>query len=119
MKVKNPKKPIRRISAKGRKNKEEKSKLTKEDHALYMEIWNEREHVDFETDEIIPFPLSYNFHHVLPKKEGPGGYPQYRHCKWNIVLVGWSTHDKAERNVDLVPKIKAYRDKLLKEIFSS
>jgi hypothetical protein len=81
---------------------------------MYLEIWEERQHVDFETGEIIPFPLSYNFHHVLPKKPGPGGYPQFRHEKWNIVLVTWGTHSKAENNIDLVPKIKAYREQLIK-----
>jgi hypothetical protein len=107
-------KAIRQVSTKQAKKNKEKSKVTKEDWKVYLEIWEERAHVDFETGELILFPLSYNFHHVLPKKEGPGGYPQFRHEKWNIVLVDWNTHTKAERNIDLVPRIKTYRNELLK-----
>ena len=93
----------------------EKTELKKGDKELWNAIWAERPHIDFETGEpIYGEPLTLYFHHVLPKNEGPGGYPQFRYKKWNIVLVSWDTHAKAEADLDLVPKIKAYRNKLLK-----
>jgi hypothetical protein len=110
-------KPIKKVSAKKAKQNREDAKITKRDHEVYREIWEEREHIDFETGKFIPGaePLTLYFHHVLPKRdEKDGGYPQFRHCKWNIILVTWETHTKAETNIDLVPKIKAYRDELLK-----
>jgi hypothetical protein len=107
--------PIRKISKKQTKKKSREGKITKKDHLMYLEIWEEREHVDFETGQLIEEAFStLLFHHVLPKKTGIGGYPQFRHSKWNVVIVSWETHTKAESNIDLVPKIKAYRDHLLK-----
>jgi hypothetical protein len=104
-------KPIRKISRKGKQQREQKAKLSEKDKLFWATIWEEREHVDFETNEpIYGEPLTLYFHHVLPKST----YPQYRYAKWNIVLVSWDTHTNAENNIDLVPKIKAYRDKLLK-----
>jgi hypothetical protein len=77
---------------------------------LWEEIWNEREHVDFETNEpILGEPLTLYFHHVLGKSD----YPEYRFKKWNIVLVSWDTHAQAEAHCKL-PKIDAYKNKLLK-----
>lgn len=90
----------------------EQRELTRKDRLLWAEIWEEREHLDFETDKpIYGEPLTLYFHHILGKKK----YPQFRYCKWNIVLVSWETHDKAERNLDLVPKIKQYKKELLKK----
>jgi hypothetical protein len=87
-----------------------------EDWLFYLEIWNERPHIDYETGEPIPGDAStLYFHHVLPKRKS-SRYEKYRHCKWNIVLVSWETHSKAETNIDFVPKIKAYRDLLLQKI---
>lgn len=109
--------PIKKRSAKKIKQDREEAKITKQDHKIYQEIWDEREHIDFETDQYIQAsePLTLFFHHVLPKRaKKDGGYPEFRHCKWNIILVSWETHQKAETNIDLVPKIKAYRDYLLK-----
>jgi len=105
--------PIRKATPKtARKNRQEQ-KITKEDRIMYAEIWEERPHVDFETGEPIMSPSTLNFHHVLPKKESE--YPEFRHCKWNVILVNWETHTKAEANAwKLIPKIKAYRDHLLK-----
>ena len=108
-------KRIKKISAKQVIRNKEKKKLSEKDKLFWATIWEERDHVDFETGEPIygEYRTLY-FHHVLPKHPGPGGYPQHRYKKWNIVIVSWETHTKAENNIDLVPKIKAYRDKLLK-----
>jgi hypothetical protein len=109
------KKAIRKISPKGLQRRKQKAKLSDKDKIFWATIWEERDHIDFETGEPIygEYRTLY-FHHVLPKHEGAGGYPQFRYKKWNVVIVSWETHTKAENNIDLVPKIKAYRDKLLK-----
>lgn len=107
-------KKIKSVSKKQASKNRQKGKITKKDHLMYQEIWDERDHIDFETGQpIFGEALTLYFHHVLPKKPGPGGYPQFRHKKWNIVIISWETHSKAESNIDLVPKIKAYRDELL------
>ena len=104
-------KPIKKTSTKGKQRRQQKQKLSEKDKLFWASIWEEREHIDFETGEpIYGEPRTLYFHHVLFKSK----YPKYRYKKWNIVLVSWETHTKAENNIDLVPKIKAYRDKLLK-----
>lgn len=107
---------IKKVSTKQGKKNRQKSKLTKKDRTFFQEIWEEREHIDFETDQpIFGEVASLYFHHVLPKRpKHLGGYPEFRYKKWNIVLVSWETHTKTENNIDLTPKIKAYRDYLLK-----
>lgn len=80
---------------------------------MYWQIWEERAHVDFETG--LPIVGSFNscfFHHVLPKRPD-GGYPEYRHCKWNIVVIQETTHNQTESDMDKTPKIRAYYQKLL------
>ena|SRR5271155_232711 len=104
-------KPIRNVSRKGKIRQQQKAKLIEKDRLLWAAIWEERPHIDFETNEpIYGEPLTLYFHHILERRN----YPQYRYSKWNIVLVSWDTHAKAESDLDLVPKIKAYRNKLLK-----
>lgn len=105
----------RKLTEKAKRRRAERMEQSAKDRELWTSIWEERPHIDFETDEpIYGEPLTIYFHHVLPKHDGPGGYPQFRYKKWNIVIVSWQTHTNAENNIDLVPKIKAYRDKLLK-----
>jgi hypothetical protein len=107
------KKPIRKISRKGKERREQKSKLSEKDKLFWAAIWEEREHVDFETNEpIFGEPLTLYFHHILLKSK----YPQYRFKKWNIVLVSWDTHTKTHTNIDLVPRIKAYEKELQDKI---
>jgi hypothetical protein len=108
------KKSIRKVSKNQRTKLADKSKLTAKDRLLWAEIWEEREHIDFETGQpICGEALTLYFHHVLPKRpKHLGGYPEYRYEKWNIVLVSWETHTKAEADLDLVPKIKEYTQRL-------
>lgn len=106
------KKLIRKISKKRQRNLGEEKLLSKKDKAFFSEIWEEREHRDYETDEpIIEEVSTRNFHHVLEKDP----YPQFRYEKWNIVLVKWETHDKVHRNIDLTPRIKQLKQKLIKQ----
>jgi hypothetical protein len=82
------------------------------DAEFMAEIWQERPHIDFETGEkLYGEPLKSYFHHVLEKEQ----YPQFRYEKWNIVLVSVNTHSQCHTNMDFCPKIKEYREKLIKE----
>lgn len=106
-----PRKAIKKQSVKGKQKSIEKGMLHQNDAAFYIDIWQEREHIDFETG----FPIygelkTLYFHHVMEKSH----FPQYRHCKWNIVLLAWQTHDQVMTNIDKLPKVKAYTIKLLK-----
>ena len=103
-------KPIRKVSKKHASKVLQDQKVTKKDWELYNLIWEERPHMDFETGgAIFGEALTIYFHHILEKRN----YPQYRHKLWNIVLVVWNTHGRADNLSDLVPKIKAYRQELL------
>ena len=83
------------------------------DWLFFLEIWNERTHICFETGEpIYGEPLTLYFHHVLEKAI----HKKYRYKKWNIVLVSHMTHSKCHNNIDFAPKVKAYRDKLIKKL---
>lgn len=105
---------LRKVSKtnKVRPKKETRSLLRTKDADLsfYAEIWEERAHVDFETGEIIPAPSTVTFHHVLEKEN----YEEFRYMKWNIVLLGNDTHQIAHRDLDKLPKLKAYREHLIK-----
>lgn len=107
--------PIRKQSKKQRSRLGEQKVLQEADWRFYLEIWDERDHVCFETDQYLGSePQTVFFHHVLEK--GIRRYKKYRHCKWNIVLISWQVHDQVGMDIDRCPRIKAYRDKLLKAI---
>lgn len=113
-------KPLNRTSIR-KKSEKQKSRLGEQkllqetDWRFYLEIWDEREHICFETDEYLgDEPQTLFFHHVLEK--GIRRYKKYRHCKWNIVLISWQVHDQVGMDIDRCPRIKAYHDKLIKQI---
>ncbi len=108
-------KPLKRTAIKPRSEKGkikalEKKDLVQTDMVFYLQLWDHRPHICYETGEIIHKPHNYNFHHVLEKKP----YPQYRHREWNIVFVTWMVHDKVHRGIDFAPKIKKLTQFLLK-----
>jgi hypothetical protein len=109
-------KSIRKVSKNQWTKLTDRSQLSAKDRLLWAEIWEEREHIDFETGEpIYGEPLTLYFHHILPKRKN-GGYPQFRYEKWNIVIVSWDTHTNCENhNWKKVPRITAYRDELIKK----
>lgn len=107
--------PIRKKSEKQRSRLGEQKLLQEADWRFYLEIWDERDHICFETDQYLGNePQTLFFHHVLEK--GIRRYKKYRHCKWNIVLISWQVHDQVGMDIDRCPRIKAYHDKLLKQI---
>jgi len=79
------------------------------DADFYMEIWEEREHKCFETGKpLTGEPLTLYFHHLLGKAK----YPQYRHEKWNIVLLHPDAHSQVETFIDKCPRVKALTEHL-------
>jgi hypothetical protein len=103
--------PIKKVSDKGKIKKLDKKALIQTDMLFYLtEIWEKQTPICFETGMIITEPKTFNFHHLLEKAK----YPQYRHKRWNIVLVTWETHDQVHKNIDKTPLIKKRTEKLLK-----
>lgn len=57
---------------------------------FFSEIWDERKHECCNCDELIPYPATFNFDHILEK-----GKKQYEHLRWekdNVWLLCWSCH---------------------------
>ena len=85
----------------------------------FLEIWDERQDENgycycFETGK----PMSRNFYrelstvydHVLEKSN----YEEYKFLKKNIVIILPKVHHQKGTDIDKTPKIKAYRQQLLK-----
>lgn len=107
--------PIRKVSKKQQKILGEKKLQSEKDKEFFNEIWQERDHFCYESGEYLgEEPLTVFFHHILPKAD----YDRFRYCKWNIVLLTWENHSKAEVNLDFVPKVKALYEKLYKKYSS-
>jgi len=102
-------KPIAKRSEKGKQKAIDKSSLVKSDMVVYMEIWAERPHTCFETGVIIQKPMLYNFHHILEKEN----YPEYRHSKWNIIILDEKPHTQYHACPGKTPKIEELRASLL------
>lgn len=108
---KKPKRPKSR-SAKANRQLTDKKALIEEDKKFYLEIWIEREPYCFETGEYLgDEPLITMFHHVLEKSK----YPQFRHEKWNVVLLTPDVHSQVHSNIDKCPKVKALTERLKEE----
>jgi hypothetical protein len=104
---------IPRVSKKGILRQQDRALMLETDMLFYLEIWSERPHVCFECDGPLgDEPLLQYFHHVLEK--GSPRYAHLRHEKMNIVLLDWVHHDSVPANLDKMPKLKEYRNHLLK-----
>ena len=88
------KKAIKKVSKKQEIKLEAKKELLKEDFALYNEIWHERAGICAETGDKVP-NSHWCQHHVMIKSI----WPQYRHCKWNILTLSINSHQQAELDV--------------------
>ncbi len=81
-------------------------------------LWDSRED---ETGNVYCFETGVEMHgsnfrsntccydHVLEKN----AYPEYEFDERNIVIIHPEVHTRKTNNIDLTPKIKAYREKLL------
>lgn len=109
------KSPVRKVSKKQQKRLGEQKLTAETDRLFYAQIWEDREHIDYETGRpIYGELLTLYFHHVLPK--AIRRYKKYRHCSWNIVLLSWATHTQAETLLDKLPRVKAYQEWLIKNL---
>lgn len=108
---------LRRVSEKQKIKIESKKNLIQEDHKLYMEIWEERPHLCYENGCRLaenPPPTTY-FHHVLPKEK----FSQYRHEKWNIILLSPTVHSNIEfGGMSKAPKVKKLYLELLEKHYN-
>ena len=112
-----PKKPITRISSKGKIVKENKKILLQQDFAFYLNIWENNKyeyhnHWCYECGKGIIEPLLTNFHHLLYKEK----YPEYRHLDKNICIICADCHNQTHSNIDKTPKIKMLTELLTKEL---
>lgn len=63
---------------------------------LFLEIWNERDHVSGVSGKpLFGFSFTY-FSHVLPK--GKNQYPKFKLYKKNIMLKTWEEHELWEHH---------------------
>ena len=107
-------KRIKRVSTKRLAQLKEDQAVGDQDAAFYLWVWRERLHrceccgvaLTFTTPDI----RNYSYHHLLEKRN----FPQYRYCKWNIMLLCRNCHDSWERNPDTRPTITKLRNSLLK-----
>lgn len=101
-----PKKKFSRTTKKSSDSNQNHEK----DSEFYMEIWDERPHVCYETGVILQAPYKTMFHHCLLKSK----YPQFRYTKENILLLHPDVHSMVHSNIDKCPRVKEYT-KMLKE----
>ena len=109
---------MKRVSDKQRERNKGKAGTTRLLHALFREIWDEREDFEgacycFETgvrlDGVRYRGNTCCYDHVLEKSK----YPEYAMLRSNIVILHPDVHTRKGVNIDKLPKLKAYRDKLL------
>lgn len=109
---------MRKVSEKQKERNQGKAESASLLHALFREVWDEREDEEgacycFESNQRLDgFRYRGNtcvYDHVLEKSK----FPQYRMLKKNIIIVHPDIHQKKGRNIDNVPKIKKYREHLL------
>ncbi len=111
---------MKKISDKQKERNKEKAKEVEAMHALFKEIWDEREDEEgycycFETGRAMHGTKfrsnSCCYDHVLEK--GKQAYPQYKMVKKNIIIVHPEVHAQKGNNISKCPKIKEYREYLL------
>ncbi len=111
---------MRKISEKQKNRNKDKAEKTKQLHALFREIWDEREDevgncYCYESGRALPgYVFRGNtccYDHVLEKNKA--AYPQYAMVKKNIIIVHPDVHQQKGKDIDKCPKIKEYRDYLL------
>lgn len=93
--------PLRKVNPEvAKKRKYLKENQREEDEKFYEEIWDERMHKSDLTKHYLGFEMkTIYFHHLLAKHP----HPEYRHCKWNILLCEDYLHNQIETNENLLP----------------
>lgn len=107
--IKKSNKPIPKYSVKGLLNKEKKKEYTIKQFEMFDELWKERSHYCYETNQFLGYePLSTMFHHCLFKSK----YPEYALIKENIVLLHPDVHAQVHVDSSKTPKVREYTQKL-------
>ncbi len=114
--LKKSQKPLKKTSLKKEnpataKQKHEDRKIQRqEDDVFYEEVIAERKSISDLTDNYIPNATKFNVHHLLPK--GIEKYKQFRHKKWNVILVESTLHSQIETCVTNLPE--EFYDRLIR-----
>lgn len=115
-----PKKPMKKISEKGKIKKEEKKEFFKELHKFYLELWDKRADKNgnvkcFETDVLMSHTLyKYNsacYSHQIAKSKRP----DLALDEDNILIVLPEVHNQWELDSKKCPKMYRYTEKLKKK----
>ena len=102
---------IKKITAKGRKQREQKSKLSEKDKLFWATIWEEREHVCYNCGCYLgEEPLTLFFDHILEKSSQL--YAHLRYVKENICLLCWDCHT----NKSMIKKLIKLREETIKKL---
>ena len=92
-------------------SKVDKKARWQKDVKFYTEIWTESNRkCQISGKYLGNEPLSTFFHHILAKTR----FPEYRYCKWNILLVHPEIHNQIEMDIDRVPKARELYEDLMR-----
>lgn len=84
-----------------------KGGINDKDDVFYKFVWKHREHFCEECGKELRELKRDHMHHLLPKRNGAGGYPYFRHEEMNIALLCWNCHQAAESAISY-PKMKNF-----------
>lgn len=98
-------KGIRKISEKGKINRDIKKDLIQNDMSFYLSLWLKRPHICYNCGKNLGVkPLTYYFDHILEK--GTRAYEHLRHEEQNICFLCLDCHT----NKSLIPKLVELRE---------
>ncbi len=106
---KQPVKSIRRLSKKKQDENKGLKSLHETDAKIYLEVWQERQHICENCTAPIHKPTLLNFHHLAEKRN----YPTLRHLKINIALLCADCHSQVETNPAKTPKLNERRAQII------
>lgn len=77
--------------------------------SMFMDVWHKREHYSEISGRWLgKEPLSYFFHHILPKNK----YPDATLDEENIILLTFEEHQKVEADPTYYEEVNKRREKL-------
>lgn len=106
-------KPIKKVSDKGKIKMKEKKNFTELDKLFYQRLWESPEeeyqnHYCYECGKGLSEPLILYFHHLIYKEH----YPQFRYLVKNIAIICGDCHTQTHRDIDKTPKLKELTNNL-------
>lgn len=106
-----PKKPLKRgrIKQKLPSDMEEKKEELVRQKNFFLSIWLNREKKsEISGTQLGLEPLSFHFHHILPKAK----YPQAKYDEENIILLTFDEHQTVELHPEFYEEINKRREQL-------